>query len=351
MVSNARDDFPEPLTPVMMISLPAGSVTSMFFRLWVRAPRTTSGLRAFCGLVASGIPTVANSPGPLKGESYYTRSEPRHQQGRLLRLWAIGLPARLQLRKGARVLDNRPAQCDEQTGNRHDTPDVEQLRPSKWAKADVRIAAQGDRADRQHDSQLCWAHARKRHAEHAAHGGREKHFARYEQVRDEQRQRDHRRHESRTRQAGHQKRDPDDIEDVIDVEAIARPLDTPDPRQRAVKTVAEPVEGQARDDDPEPVGVPARQPEAEPGERYRREREYGQVVGMDRRRQVAGDTDQQTLLGGSQQTAVFTHVFRFRHGNFPRPVMCTSAGKGLTPDYHQTRAGIRDHLDARQRFR
>src|SRR3954452_16142381 len=41
MVSNASDDFPDPLTPVTMISLPVGSVTSMFLRLWVRAPRTT----------------------------------------------------------------------------------------------------------------------------------------------------------------------------------------------------------------------------------------------------------------------------------------------------------------------
>src|SRR5687767_7103585 len=125
----------------MMISLPAGSVTSMFFRLWVRAPRTTSGLRAFCGLFASGMPTVANSPGPLKGESYYSRSEPRHQQGRLLRFWAIGLPARLQLRKGTRVLDNRPAQCDEQSCDRHNPAHVEQLHPSKGAETDMRITA------------------------------------------------------------------------------------------------------------------------------------------------------------------------------------------------------------------
>src|SRR4026209_2192494 len=43
MVSKASDDLPDPLTPVTMISLPVGSVTSMFLRLCVRAPRTTSG--------------------------------------------------------------------------------------------------------------------------------------------------------------------------------------------------------------------------------------------------------------------------------------------------------------------
>src|SRR5215216_2762218 len=57
MVSKASDDFPDPLTPVTMISLPEGSVTSMFFRLCVRAPRTTSGPRA--GRVGC-VPKVAN---------------------------------------------------------------------------------------------------------------------------------------------------------------------------------------------------------------------------------------------------------------------------------------------------
>jgi CRP-like cAMP-binding protein len=41
MVSKASDDLPDPLTPVKTMSRPAGSVRSMFLRLWVRAPRTT----------------------------------------------------------------------------------------------------------------------------------------------------------------------------------------------------------------------------------------------------------------------------------------------------------------------
>src|SRR5882757_6228739 len=41
MVSKASDDLPDPLTPVTMISVPTGSVRSMFLRLCVRAPRTT----------------------------------------------------------------------------------------------------------------------------------------------------------------------------------------------------------------------------------------------------------------------------------------------------------------------
>ena len=45
MVSNARDDLPDPLTPVTTMSLPAGSERLTFLRLWVRAPRTTMGER------------------------------------------------------------------------------------------------------------------------------------------------------------------------------------------------------------------------------------------------------------------------------------------------------------------
>src|SRR5690606_8250027 len=39
MVSNASDDLPDPDRPVITISLSRGRSTSMFLRLWVRAPR------------------------------------------------------------------------------------------------------------------------------------------------------------------------------------------------------------------------------------------------------------------------------------------------------------------------
>src|SRR5581483_1253840 len=42
MVSNARDDFPEPERPVKTTILFRGISTVIFFRLWVRAPLTTS---------------------------------------------------------------------------------------------------------------------------------------------------------------------------------------------------------------------------------------------------------------------------------------------------------------------
>jgi hypothetical protein len=58
-VSNASDDFPEPLTPVITTSERAGMVTSTFFRLCVRAPRTTMFPRAGVGRVGMYSGTVA----------------------------------------------------------------------------------------------------------------------------------------------------------------------------------------------------------------------------------------------------------------------------------------------------
>src|SRR5712692_2120534 len=40
MVSKAREDFPEPLTPVTTVMALCGISTLMFLRLWTRAPRT-----------------------------------------------------------------------------------------------------------------------------------------------------------------------------------------------------------------------------------------------------------------------------------------------------------------------
>ncbi len=46
MVSKASDDLPDPLTPVMTMSWPTGSERLTFFRLCVRAPRTTMAERS-----------------------------------------------------------------------------------------------------------------------------------------------------------------------------------------------------------------------------------------------------------------------------------------------------------------
>src|SRR5215475_6321334 len=63
MVSKAREDFPDPETPVTTVSALCGISKSMFFRLWTRAPRTTmlwfkdSGMGEYTTTLAPKIET------------------------------------------------------------------------------------------------------------------------------------------------------------------------------------------------------------------------------------------------------------------------------------------------------
>src|SRR5262245_17847040 len=50
MVSKANDDLPEPDRPVITTSLCRGMLTSIFLRLWTRAPRTAIQLWAMTEL-------------------------------------------------------------------------------------------------------------------------------------------------------------------------------------------------------------------------------------------------------------------------------------------------------------
>ena len=64
---------------------------------------------------------------------------------------------------------------------------------------------------------------------------------------------------------------------------------------------------------------------------------------------MAGDPDEQPLLGGGQQTAVFTSVLR--HWEVSLVLQCAESaaiGSRLEPDYHQVRAGDRPHPDSRR---
>src|SRR6185312_13361849 len=72
MVSKASDDLPEPETPVTTVSALWGISTSMFFRLWVRAPRTTmlplpSGVAMGAGSPLFSITEVAIGTNPCAG--------------------------------------------------------------------------------------------------------------------------------------------------------------------------------------------------------------------------------------------------------------------------------------------
>ena len=60
MVSKAREDLPEPLTPVTTVMALCGTSTVTFLRLWTRAPRMEITSWAVCvgmeSLVAKGEP-------------------------------------------------------------------------------------------------------------------------------------------------------------------------------------------------------------------------------------------------------------------------------------------------------
>src|SRR6266850_279567 len=61
MVSNAREDLPEPDRPVITTSLSRGMSTSIFLRLWTRAPRTaiqSCAIRVLPGFLESVETTI-----------------------------------------------------------------------------------------------------------------------------------------------------------------------------------------------------------------------------------------------------------------------------------------------------
>src|SRR4051794_28381469 len=137
MVSNARDDFPEPLTPVMMTSLPAGSVTSMFFRLCVRAPRTTNGLRA--GRSLSGVATVMNFLGSLRGEWYRRRAA------------GSRVHPRLDATQCHRIPPHGDRERDGQSADGNHSAEIEQRHPAKPWNRDVKIGFESNGSDGQQD--------------------------------------------------------------------------------------------------------------------------------------------------------------------------------------------------------
>src|SRR5450755_1106357 len=63
MVSNASEDFPEPLNPVITVKVLRGISTSIFFRLCCRAPCTVMRLSMWCGenSILAGVAAVVSS--------------------------------------------------------------------------------------------------------------------------------------------------------------------------------------------------------------------------------------------------------------------------------------------------
>src|SRR6516164_4841877 len=101
MVSNAKEDFPEPLGPVTTVNLPSGRSTSMPLRLFWRAPRTSiqptasTSARFFVAIVEpTGDYRGASSTAQLRLQRNYT-SRPRPPDNASGQLLAYGLAVKL----------------------------------------------------------------------------------------------------------------------------------------------------------------------------------------------------------------------------------------------------------------
>ena len=193
-------------------------------------------------------------------------------------LRAAWWPARLESCKRDRILRGRNQECERQATDRDEPPEVEQRHSTKETEADVRIVPQRDGPDCQQNPELGWTDAAERHPEYTSDRRREEHLAGHEQIGHEQRQRDDRRHVGRRCQPPKQHRGADDVEDVIEIEAVLRALDLANTGQRAVETVAEPIDGEGKNNEPERASVPARENVAAARGNHRRHRKRGQVI-------------------------------------------------------------------------
>jgi hypothetical protein len=186
--------------------------------------------------------------------------------------------ARLQPCQRDRVLRHRNQEYEQQATDRDESAEVEQWHSTEQAKTDGGIVAQRDRSDCQQNSQLGRTESAERHLEHASDCCRKEHLARDKQIRHEQRERNDGRHERRGRQPAEKQCDADDVEDVIDVEAVLRSLNLADPGERAVKTVPEPIDCEGEDDQPERACVPTCKDVPCTRDSHRRHRQPRQMV-------------------------------------------------------------------------
>jgi hypothetical protein len=128
-----------------------------------------------------------------------------------------------------------------------------------------------------------------------------------------------------------QQRGADDVEDVIDVEAVSRPLGAAHAGHGAVEAVAEPVHRQCRDGNPE-----RRRPDACCRECCARsshcgERQQRKVVRVNPAGQTMGHPYEEALLGRGEQAAVVAVVLggTGEHGVLCPP-MCDSTEERLS---------------------
>jgi hypothetical protein len=99
-----------------------------------------------------------------------------------------------------------------------------------------------------------------------------------------------------------------EIDDMIDVEAVARSLLIADAGDRPVEAVAKPVEGEEHRHSKERPRRPPCGRERHTGAGRAHHPEDRQVVGVDRRWKPVRDPHEQPLFGGCQHAPVLAHV-------------------------------------------
>jgi hypothetical protein len=108
--------------------------------------------------------------------------------------------------------------------------------------------------------------------------------------------------------AAQQQGGADDVEHMIDVIAVARPLEAPDARERAIEAVAKPVQRQRGDDEPHGVRVPTQEPVPDAREQHGREREAGEVIGVHPARHPLGEPDEELFFAMRKHASMLANV-------------------------------------------
>src|SRR5579864_5678307 len=86
------------------------------------------------------------------------------------------------------------------------------------------------------------------------------------------------------------------VDDVVDIESVARPLAVTDSGECAVERVAQPVQRKAGDDAQQGITTPCSQGVADSGANLRRQTENGEMVGADPGRRVSRQPEQYPFL-------------------------------------------------------
>ena len=205
----------------------------------------------------------------------------------------------------SRVRDGREHEGERQPDGSDEAANVEERK--LLTKHVGRRFPQGDDVtDGEQDAQFGRTHLEEAHPERAQDVRGQEHLHRQHEVRDEEQRGDPRRHVSREAHAPDEQRDPEFVDDVIDVEAVARPLALAHACQRAVQAVAEPVQGQTDGCGHEPQWVGAGPPVRQPGAEHRHERQDREVVGVDAPGHPFGEPDQRPLLDWGENTGEVT---------------------------------------------